>query len=80
LERCGDIRSVSDLISCRPEGGGERDRALRELAVAQMRRFGARAELAKLYTDADPQLKPAVINAFFTAVADDELIHIADGI
>lgn len=55
----------------------ERDRPLRELAIAQMGRSGARVELAKLYTDADPELKPAVINALFTAIADDELIRIA---
>ncbi len=71
LATAGSTWSLVDIAK------GERDRALRELAIAQMGQSGARAELAKLYTDADPQLKPAVINALFTAVADDELIRIA---
>ena len=71
LGTAGSLMPLADIAR------GERDRALRELAVAQMGRFGARVELAKLYADADPQLKPAVINALFSAVGDDELIRIA---
>lgn len=74
------IRSLGTAGSAMPLADiakGERDRTLRELAIAQMGRSRARAELAKLYAEADPQLRPAVINALFTAVADDELIRIA---
>ena len=71
LGTAGSAPSLADIAMA------ERDYGLRELAIAQMGRSGARAELAQLYTVADPPLKPAVINALFTAVGDNELIRIA---
>jgi hypothetical protein len=56
----------------------ERDRKLRETAIVQLGKAGAREPLARFYARASTELKLAVIDGLLNARAEDELIRIAE--
>ncbi len=56
----------------------ERDRKLRETAIVQLGKAGAREPLARFYARAGTELKLAVIDGLLNARAEDELIRIAE--
>jgi hypothetical protein len=56
----------------------ERDRKLRETAIVQLGKAGAREPLVRFYARAGTEFKLAVIDGLLNARAEDELIRIAD--